>query len=473
MKNMTIKTIATVCGGEIYGTDISDHEVTGVVIDSRKLESGNLFIATRGERVDGHSFIQQVAEKGALAVICEELTETPIPHILVKDSFQALKDIAIFYRKYFDIPVIGITGSVGKTSTKEFIAAVLGVRYKVLKTEGNLNNEIGVPLMVLKIRDEHEVAVLEMGINNFGEMFRLSEIARPTIALLTNIGDCHLENLGDRPGVLRAKSEIFDFLAPDGHVVINGDDVLLVTIPDKNGKPPLRFGIGEENDIYASQVNVMGLDGTSAKINFKESGSSFEIKVPLPGEHMIYGALAASAVGSLLGLNPADIVEGLRGLKSVSGRSNIIRLPKGIIIDDCYNANPVSMKAALQLLKSATGRKVAVLGDMGELGEDKEELHALVGREAVGAEVDVLVCIGTLSINMYNAAKATSDTRFCGLDPQSHNPCEIYHFADKESFLKEAENILNDGDTILLKASRFMAFETLVSALQTNSLFRK
>ena len=447
---MTIKNIVAACGCDLHGTDVPECEVTGVVIDSRLLEAGNLFIATRGEKVDGHSFIPQVAEKGAIAVVCEEKTEAPIPHIIVKDSLKALKDIAIFYRKQLSLPVVGITGSVGKTSTKEFIAAVLATKYKVFWTEKNFNNEIGVPLMVLKIRDEHEVAVLEMGINNFGEMHRLSEMARPDIALLTNIGDCHLENLGDRPGVLRAKSEIFDFLSPDGNVVINGDDVLLVTIPEKNGKPAIRFGCGTENDIYASQINNLGLDGTEALVNLKATDTTFEIKIPLPGEHMIYNALAATAVGCLLELKPEEIAKGLLNLKSVTGRSNILRFKSGIIIDDCYNANPTSMKAALNLLKSAKGRKVAVLGDMGELGTDENELHALVGREAVKAEVDVLVCIGERSVHMYEAAKDSVKT---------------YHFADKDSFLKEADDILQTDDTILIKASRFMAFETLVEAI--------
>jgi UDP-N-acetylmuramoyl-tripeptide--D-alanyl-D-alanine ligase len=497
MKNMTLSNIVAACKGELHAQQcvsspqISASEVTGVVIDSRTLTPGNLFIATRGEKADGHSFIGDVAAKGALAVVCEEPPTTAIPYILVPDSFKALKDIAIFYRRQIDIPVIGITGSVGKTSTKEFIAAVLETRFKVLKTAGNYNNEIGLPLMILKISDEHQVAVLEMGISDFGEMHRLSQIARPDIAVLTNIGDCHLENLIDRLGVLKAKSEIFDFLADDGHIVVNGDDELLAGIGEIKGKTPLRFGKKEANDIIADQIENLGLKGTAAqirfaselqavitktqkkarrdffneKLDFLSDGAyapsfrkSFLIRVPLPGEHMIYNALAAAAVGSLFGLTEKEIQAGISNVKSVAGRSNIIHLPAGIIIDDCYNANPVSMAAALLLLKNAAGRKVAVLGDMGQLGGEEKSLHALVGREAVASGLDVLVCIGELSRHMYEAAVLVAEN--------NENRQIIWHFHDKAVFLEVANDILQSGDTVLVKASRFMAFETLMKPLQ-------
>ena len=461
MKNMTVRNIAAACGGVLKNGDNPDDEITGVIIDSRVAEPGNLFIATRGERVDGHSFITQAIEKGAAAVVCEEKPDAAIPCILVKDSLQALKDIAIFYRKQINIPVIGITGSVGKTSTKEFIAAVLSARHKVLRTAGNHNNEIGLPLTILKIRADHEVAVLEMGINDFGEMRRLSAMARPDIAVLTNIGDCHLERLGDRTGVLKAKAEIFDFLAPDGHVVVNGDDALLQTLPAVNGKAPVRFGTGAENDIAAGPVENLGLEGTAAKVAVKKTKQAFEIKVPLPGEHMIYSALAAVAVGTLLGLNESEMKEGLAGIQSVPGRSFVIRMPAGTVIDDCYNANPVSMASALLLLKSAKGRKVAILGDMFELGAEKRALHAMVGAKAVMAGADVLICIGPLSKSMYDAAKQADDAGR-----------EIYYFADKESFIKAAAGILCADDTVLIKASRGMAFETLVDSVKKMPVFQ-
>ncbi|MCL2052244.1 MAG: UDP-N-acetylmuramoyl-tripeptide--D-alanyl-D-alanine ligase [Lachnospiraceae bacterium] len=462
---MTIKNIIEATKGELHlpgGCDYApDNKITGVIIDSRLIEPGHLFIATRGERVDGHSFIGKAKEKGAVAVVCEEMSAAPIPHIVIKDSLKALKDIAVFYRNQLDIPMIGITGSVGKTSTKEFIAAVLSTRFKTHLTEGNHNNEIGVPLTILKIRAEHQIAVLEMGINDFGEMHRLSEMVRPDIAVLTNIGDCHLERLKDRSGVLKAKSEIFDFLASDGNAIVNGDDILLRTIPDINGKAKLCYGIGAENDIIAEAVTNLGLDGTSAQIRIKKTNEIFEIRIPLPGEHMIYNALSAIAVGNLFGISPAEMSQGFKSLKSVPGRSNIIRLPAGIIIDDCYNANPYSMKSALRLLASSPGRKVAILGDMGELGTDKLKLHEKVGQEAVSAGADILVCIGEFSKKMFAGAKAAA----------GGNAKHIYYFADKESFLNSAGQILSADDTILIKASRFMAFETLVESLKVMPLF--
>ena len=245
MRNMTLSHIAEACGGTLYvdgkpytcdasreddsmEVEWKAKEASCVVIDSRKIEAGGVFIAAKGERADGHSFISQVADKGALGVVCERTPENcSIPYILVEDSFKALRDIGEYYRKQLDVKVVGITGSVGKTSTKEVIASVLAQKYRVLKTQGNFNNEIGVPLMVLSIRKEHQVAVLEMGISDFGEMHRLSKIARPHICVITNIGQCHLENLGSRQGILKAKSEIFDFMVPQGKVFLNGDDDLL------------------------------------------------------------------------------------------------------------------------------------------------------------------------------------------------------------------------------------------------------
>lgn len=473
MKNMTLQNIAAACQGKLVYRDPSgnlaaDKEITGVVIDSRKLEPGNLFIAVRGEKVDGHSFISQVMENGAAAVVCEEVPEVvPTAFILVKDSLKALREMAIFYRSQINITIVGITGSVGKTSSKEFIAATLEVRYRVLKTEGNYNNEIGLPLMILKIRKQHEVAVLEMGISDFGEMHRLSEMARPDVAVLTNIGDCHLEHLSDRAGVLKAKSEIFDFLASDGHVVLNGDDILLRSIAAVNGKVPLRFGIWKENDIVAELIRSLELNGTFIEIEFTQSGEAFEVNVPLPGEHMIYNALAAATVGNLLGLEAEEIQAGIENMKSVPGRSHIMRMPWGYLIDDCYNANPVSMKAAIKLLKSVKGRKVAILGDMLELGAEEQKLHAQIGREVIAAGIDVLICIGKLSLFMYEAAFTANEY----LKEHCMGNYELYYFPDKNSFLDAVGDILFACDTVLMKASRGMAFETMIEVLKEDSFY--
>lgn len=373
MKNMTLTNIAQACGGRlICPGEPPAAEAAGVVIDSRKAGKDFLFIAAKGERVDGHRFIPEVFAGGALGVVCERLPEQPAgPCILVEDSFEALKRIGEFYRRQLSVKVVGITGSVGKTSTKEFVASVLSQKYRVHKTLGNYNNEIGVPLTVLSMPEDTEVAVLEMGINHFGEMHNLSRIARPDICIMTNIGQCHLEFLGSREGILKAKSEIFDFMGEDGAVCVNGDDDMLSTIKEVKGKPPVTFGLSSSCRIYAADIAGRGLLGSEAVIHDRESGISFNAKIPLPGGHMVYNALAATAVGRLLGLTPEEISKGIAAVEGVSGRSHIIELADKVVIDDCYNANPVSMKAAVDLLLQADGRTVAVLGDMFELGKRK------------------------------------------------------------------------------------------------------
>ena len=465
-----------VCGGKLYcgekmqelpdgrsgitsETGADGDTVKGVVLDSRQVEAGYLFLATKGERVDGHSFIPQVLQKGAAGVVCEKLPEIRGEKdcfILVEDSFQALKDIAGFYREQLDLTVVGITGSVGKTSTKECIASVLAEKYEVLKTEGNFNNEVGLPLTILKIRDCHQAAVVEMGISDFGEMHRLSMIAKPDICVLTNIGQCHLENLKSRQGILRAKTEIFDFMKEDGMVCLNGDDDMLETVTEVKGRKPMTFGRGESNRIYADRVENKGLFGSRAVMHVDEK--EFTVEIPLPGEHMVYNALAAVCVGSLLGLTEEEIQKGIAKVKAVGGRSHIIRMEDRVVIDDCYNANPVSMCAALDLLCTALTRKVAVLGDMFELGEGEKEMHARVGAYAVEKGIDILICIGTLARDMQEGAKrAAEKTDGC--------KTQIFYFQEKQEFLEKWKQILQKDDAILVKASHGMAFEEIVSAL--------
>lgn len=453
MKNLTVETIVKVCEGTLYGKEMvkdDAKEADGVVLDSRLLQENYVFIATKGEKVDGHKFIPSVFEKGAMAVICEDVPEDLTgPCIQVKDSFVALKKLAAFYRQQLDLKVIGITGSVGKTSTKEFVAGVLSARYRVWKTQGNFNNEVGLPLTVLQLRDEHEIAVLEMGISDFGEMHRLSEIARPDICILTNIGQCHLEFLGDRNGVLRAKTEIFDFMNPEGTIFVNGDDDKLITLKDKWQEKLVTFGRNQTNDVFAANEVSKGLLGSLADIQGKVNIS--EVQVPLPGEHMVLNALAASAVADMLGLSTEEIKAGMRTVQSVSGRSNIIPLQDFVLIDDCYNANPVSMKAAVDLLQSANGRKIAVLGDMFELGEEEEKLHFEVGEYTKG-KVDILICVGDLAKYIYEGAMENKE-----------EDTLLLYLKEKEELYLHLEHIIMPQDTILLKASHGMGFADLVS----------
>lgn len=454
MKNLTLAHIAEACHGTYVGTEEKkNQEVSSIFTDSRKAEEGGLFVPIKGARADAHDFIEDVMEKGALVTLSEkELGEKPYPYILVKSSLRAVKDIAEYYLEQLAIPVVGITGSVGKTSTKEMIAAVLSQKYCTLKTQGNFNNELGLPLTVFRLRDEHEMAVLEMGISDFGEMHRLAKIARPDTCVITNIGLCHLEFLKSRDGILKAKTEIFDFLKPEGHVILNGDDDKLVTVDEVKGIKPVFFGIENHSGIWADAIKPEGLKGISCCIHTEKG--SFSVLIPIPGHHMVYNALAGTAVGLTYGLSLEEIKAGIESLQPVSGRFHIIETGKYTVVDDCYNANPVSMKASLDVLTDAMGRKVAILGDMGELGENEVEMHREVGVYAASRNLDLLICVGELSQYMAEAAKHAAPAK------------TILHFATKEEMLKELPKILQEGDTVLVKASHFMGFEDVVKELE-------
>lgn len=454
MKNLTLENIAKVCGGVYVGSpEKREQEVQGIVTDSRKVEEGFLFVPIKGARVDAHDFIDGVIEKGALCTLTErELGEKSFPYIKVNSSLQAVKDIAEFYLKQLSIPVVGITGSVGKTSTKEMIAAVLEEKYNVLKTKGNFNNELGVPLTVFGLRPDHEIAVLEMGISDFGEMHRLAKIARPDTCVITNIGLCHLEFLKSRDGILKAKTEIFDFLESDGHVILNGDDDKLITVRDVKGIKPLFFGVDNHQGVWADEIESKGLKGISCRIHAGEE--SFKVLIPIPGRHMVYNALAGTAVGLTYGMNVEEIKKGIESLQSLSGRFHIIETGNRTIVDDCYNANPVSMKASLDVLQDALGRRVAILGDMGELGKEEVEMHREVGVYAAARDIDKIICVGELAGDMAEAARLAAPTK------------DIVHFAEKESLLEALPEMIRDGDTILVKASHFMEFEKVVEMLK-------
>ena len=455
---MTLGKIAEACGGHLIGGN-PDLEVMGVVSDSRQVQENYLFLAIKGERVDGHDFIPAAMKAGAAAAVCEEApsSEECGAYILVGSVLQALQDMAAYYRRQLSIPVVGITGSVGKTSTKEFVASVLSQKYNVLKTEGNFNNEIGVPLTLLRIREEHEAAVVEMGINHFGEMKRLGRMAKPDVMLYTNIGECHLEFLGTRDGILKAKTEVFEEMDENSEVVVNGDDDKLITLENVHGKKPVRYGMDPSvADVYATSVVNHGLFGSDAVIHTPEG--VFDAKVPLPGRHMVMNALAATAVGLRLGLSKDQIREGISSVKATSGRSNIVKTGHYVVIDDCYNANPVSMCAAIDLLNMAEGRKVAILGDMFELGENEEELHAKVGAYAAKAGIDVLLCAGSLSSNMARAAE------------QENAGMLVVYCLTGEELQKSMRLYLQDGDTVLVKASHGMQYQKIVDALLKDEL---
>ena len=466
--DLTLRNVADACGSVLCSAQgREDEALTCAVIESRKIERGGLFFAMEGEKADGHRFIGQVFEKGAACVVTEKtpaeverLFGVPAkqwgPYILVEDSRTALRKTAACYRSHLHIPVVGITGSVGKTSTKEFVAGVLSEKYKVLKTEGNYNNEIGLPLTLLRIREEHEAAVVEMGISDFGEMSRLGEMARPDICVITNIGQCHLENLHSREGILKAKTEIFDYLQKDGQVCLNGEDDLLFAIKEVNGKKVCHFGISENRDfaVYAGEIENLGLLGSRAMMHIGQE--AYPVTIELPGTHMVINAMAAAAVGLLLGAAPQEIQEGIRKVCPVNGRSRLLKAGNRLVIDDCYNANPVSMKAALDLLMTAKDHKTAILGDMFELGEDSERMHAEIGAYAVEQGVDALYCVGKQARFMYDAALERYD-----------GSQDIRYFETKEELLEILPGLLEENDTVLVKASHGMEFSAIVDSLKS------
>ncbi len=446
---MTLEEIRRACGGTL--TKGSGIRITDITTDSRKVSEGCLFAAIVGERTDGHNYIESAARQGAAAVLCEREPEhTDIPCILTGSTGKALQDIAASIRQAAKIPVVGVGGSVGKTSTREAVASVLAQGYSVLKTEGNFNNDLGVPLTLFRLGPEHNAAVLEMGIDDFGQMHLLASIVRPNLCILTNIGDCHLENLKDREGVLRAKSEMFDFCEEGDRIILNGDDPLLARLTEVRGIRPVFYGLDPKCAVWADEIKEDGLNGSFCRIHLGEE--SFSAYVPKPGIHMVYNALAAAAAGQILGLTPAQIKAGIETQGTVPGRSHIIEGDGLTVIDDCYNANPMSMKASLRMLESAQGRKVAILGDMGELGAQEEELHRQVGRFAAGLRLDALYSVGPLARGIAEEAEKARRYR-------------VESFETREKLLTALPGLVCPGDTVLVKASHFMAFDAVVAAL--------
>ena len=443
MKPITLHEVAKACCGTLHGDP--ELKITSIVTDSRKAGEGSLFAAIKGARVDGHRFIPAVAEQGAVCVLCEEKPDIDINYIRVESTLVALKGIAEYYRSLFTIPFIGITGSVGKTSTKEFISAVLAQKYNVHKTGGNFNNELGVPITLFGLEEEHEVAVIEMGISGFGEMTRLSKMVKPDISVITNIGYCHLENLGDRDGVLRAKTEMFRYLKKDGVIILCHDDDKLRTVTDYHGIRPIFYGTG--NDEYrAENITEKGLDGIGCTL--WHGDTRIDVTIPTMGRHNVLNALCAMAVGTQLGLSADEIKRGLESFENVGSRNHIIKTDTLTIIDDCYNANPTSTKAGLDTLSKLGGRRIAILGDMKELGKDELDLHREVGAYAKEVGIDMLVAVGPLS-------EATAEGFGEG----------AYYAATVERCIDRIKRYLQPGDTILVKASHSMRFERIVEAL--------
>ena len=445
MKAMTLREVAAACGGALCGDP--EIQITSIVTDSRKAGEGSLFAAIPGASVAGHDFIPMTVEQGTACVLCEKEPAVDVPYILVQSTLVALKGIAEYYRSLFTIPFIGITGSVGKTSTKEFISAVLAQKYKVHKTAGNFNNELGVPLTLFGLEEDHEIAVIEMGISDFGEMTRLAKMVRPDVSVITNIGYCHLEKLGDRDGVLKAKTEMFTYLKDDGKIVLCHDDDKLCTVKEYKGIRPIFYGTDASDEYFADNIEEHGLDGVSCTLHHREA--SIGVTIPAVGRHNVLNALCATAVGQLYGLTNEQIAAGIAHFKNVGSRNNIIKTRGMTVIDDCYNANPTSTKAGLNTLAGFGGRRVAVLGDMKELGKDELALHHEVGAYAKEKGIDLLGAVGELS-------RATADGFGEG----------AVYYPTVEDAAADILHILKEGDTALVKASRSMHLEKIVEVLK-------
>ena len=455
MKNLTPENIAKACGGTMVNCEnILGRELTAVTTDSRKITEGCLYIPMKGAKFNGHDFIPQVMEGGALLTLTEkDEAAEGYPYIKVKRTDIAIQRIAEFYRVELGIPVVGITGSVGKTSTKEMIAAVLSQKYNVLKTAGNFNNNLGLPLTIFRITEEHEIAVLEMGISHFGEMTDLARTARPNTMVITNIGTCHLEFLKDRDGVFEAKTECFEYVDfENGTVVLNGDDDKLCRVDQVHGRAPIFYGMDPGMRVYAENIQPLGLKGTACTINIDDR--YFDVTVPIPGRHMVMNALAGAAVGSLYGLTDEEIKAGIESLETLGGRFNIVETGKYTVIDDCYNANPMSMKASLGVLNDVEERCVAILGDMGELGENEAALHREVGEYAGEQNIDEYIVVGELSKNISEAIREVK--------PEA----DLHTFETVEELIPALDTLLNEGDIVLVKASHFMGFDRIVEALK-------
>lgn len=461
---LTADKVASICGGTLYTVGCENKVLFETVCtDSREADNTSMFVAIRGERVDGHSYISNVVKQGCRCVIAERvpLDVKGIAVIIVPDSVRAIRDIAEYVKSQVDIKTVAVTGSVGKTTTKEFIAAVLDRKFNLYKTEGNFNSTIGMPMSMLELNQHNEAAVFEMGMSGLGEIEYMSEAARPDIAIVTNIGSSHLEALGSRENIRRAKMEIVAGLKDGGTLFLNGDEPLLVGHESERYNT-LYFGMkNEECDYFASNVR-----NTESGLIFDmrtPEGEFKNIEISIAGAHNVYNAMVAFNVGIKMNMSEAAIREGLLSYKAAKMRQNIYTLGGVTVIEDCYNASPESMNAAINVLgdtaKAKGGRMIALLGDMRELGETTAALHAGVGSYLAEKHADFLFTYGEISSE--NLADGAAKN---GMSEKQifRNPT-----ADAETVGKKLLSVLKDGDVLLVKASRALAAENVLNYVKT------
>jgi UDP-N-acetylmuramoyl-tripeptide--D-alanyl-D-alanine ligase len=455
MEALSIKELVVASNGTlVQGKELE--KIQNIVIDSRKATEVDAFIAIIGENLDGHKFMQSALENGCKTFIKNKsnsikIISSDINLIEVEDTTKALGDIAKFYKEKFNIPYIGVTGSVGKTTTKDMIYAAISTEFNTLKNEGNFNNHIGVPLTLFNLNSKHECAIIEMGMSNFNEIEYLANIVNPKIGVISNIGLSHIENLGSQEGILKAKLEITSNFDEANILIVNGDDEHLKKICKDGLKYDLKtFGFDKNNDVYCTDY-IIGEESLSFKCVIGDNEE--EIFIPTVGKHNIYNAMAAILVGLSLDMNLEDIKNGLRNFKASKMRLDIIKKDDLTIINDAYNASPDSMKAALDILGRYEKRRVAILGDMFEMGEHSEYGHRLVGEHAI-SNVDILITIGE------NSKYISDESIKLGL-----NKDNVYHFYNKETAIDKLNGIINKDDVVLVKASRGMQLENIVQYL--------
>jgi len=450
MGRITLQQAAQWCGGRI-DPKYKDVTFLGANNDTRKLEKGQLFIALAGQR-DGHAFVPAALEKGAAAVLCTHC-DGDYPAIIVDDTRKALGDIARGERDRIGMKVVGVTGSVGKSTTKEMIAAVLQTAYRVEKTPANHNNDIGMPMAILSMNEDTQIGVLEMGMNHFGEISYLTSIAKPDVAVIINIGTMHIEHLGSKEGILQAKMEILEGMPTDGKVILNGDDILLWGQREKTVPKAVYFGTtNPECTVRGSEIAQQ--DGC---MSFRAEYAQEEISVQLQleGMHYVADALAAVAVGAAFDVAPDRICEGLAQFRNMKGRQEIFSANGYTIIKDCYNAGPESMAAALAVLGNKPGRHVAVLGDMLELGISAQAEHYKIGRIAA-ENADVVLAYGPNSVRVLNGALTGGMTQ-----------AKARAFTDRERLVAVLKQMAKPGDVILFKGSRGMQMELVLEQFLT------
>ncbi len=443
MIGFTVDKAAGICDAELFGGG-ENSIINKIEIDSRAVSEGDLFVAFKGSNTDGHRFISSALEKGAACCLANYVPEgCKGPVIVVPDVEAALEKLTSAFRETIDIPVIGITGSVGKTTGKEMIASVICGKFRTLKTYKNFNNTIGVPMTMSQIGPEHEAAVVEMGINHPDEMRHLAVMVRPTIAVFTVMGHAHLEFLKSPEGVFREKTSMLNYMRDDAVAVVNGDDPLLDKLVCR--QRIIRYGLHSNADVRATNIVPNG-NSIDCRITYLDR--ELHAEIPGFGNHMVYAALEAASVGFVLGLDDDQIIKGIRSFKALEGRSNLIETSYISLIDDCYNANPDSARSSLDSMCNFKGRKVFIFGDMLELGENTKSMHADIGRYANG-RADLLITVGMLSYNAYEAFEGPKQS-----------------FVTTDELLLKLDGLIEKGDTVLIKASRDSALFKVRDALK-------